>query len=409
MKEAGRLSRPASLLARVAASIEEDVEKVSTRTEPELTPTPPGATPPKPPRSTLSTQLLRIGVSLVVPILAAVGLYWSGLVLLSEDTNRLLVVVAALIVGVLGVFALYYAMDWLIHRLPDQYQERVRPFAFVGPAVVLLGVFLLYPTVNTFILSFKDALGNEWVGFDNYTTLFEGDTLLALRNSVLWVIIVPLFSVVIGLGFAVLSDRLGRKSEATSKTFIFMPMAISFVGASIVWRFIYNFRPEGFGDQIGLMNGIMTWLGREPVAWLLQEPWNNFYLMVILIWLQTGFAMVILSAAIKSVPEDILEAARIDGASEFKVFTRVVIPSIMSTVVVVTTTVIITVWKVFDIVFVMTGGKFGTTVVAEKMVTEFFTFRNSGTGAALAVILLLAVIPLMVANVKRFQEQEATR
>ena len=382
---------------------------MSTRTEPEVTPSPPGGQQPKRQRSGLGTQLLRIGVSLVVPILAAVGLYWAGLVVLDEDANRLVVVLAALIVGVLGVFGLYYAMDWMIHRLPEHLQERVRPFAFVGPAVVLLGVFLLYPTINTFILSFKDARGEEFVGFDNYVSLFEGDTLLALRNSLAWVIVVPLFSVVIGLGFAVLSDKLGRKSEALSKTFIFMPMAISFVGASIVWRFIYNFRPEGFGEQIGLLNGFMTAIGQEPVAWLLQEPWNNFYLMVILIWLQTGFAMVILSAAIKSVPEDILEAARIDGASEYKVFTRVVVPSIMSTVVVVTTTVIITVWKVFDIVFVMTGGRFGTTVVAEKMVTEFFTFRNSGTGAALAVILLLAVIPLMVANVKRFQEQEATR
>jgi len=381
---------------------------VSTRTEPELTPSPP-VTPPSRPRSGVGVQILRIGVSLVVPILAAIGLYWSGLVLFDEDANRLLVVGAALVIGVLGVFGLYYAMDWMINRLPEAYRDRVRPFAFVGPAVVLLAVFLLYPTINTFILSFKDAKGESWVGFQNYISLFEGDTLLALRNSLAWVIVVPLFSVLIGLGFAVLSDKLGRKSESLSKTFIFMPMAISFVGASIVWRFIYNFRPEGFGEQIGLLNGFMQAVGQEPVAWLLQEPWNNFYLMVILIWLQTGFAMVILSAAIKSVPEDILEAARIDGATEFKVFTRVVIPSIMSTVVVVTTTVIITVWKVFDIVFVMTGGKFKTTVVAEKMVTEFFTFRNSGTGAALAVILLLAVIPLMVANVKRFREQEATR
>ncbi len=381
---------------------------MSTRTEPELTPSPPSM-PPSKPRSGLGVQVLRIGVSLVVPILAAIGLYWSGLVLFDEDANRLVVVAAALVIGVLGVFGLYYAMDWLINRLPEAYRDRVRPFAFVGPAVVLLAVFLLYPTINTFILSFKDAKGEAWVGFQNYVSLFEGDTLLALRNSLAWVIVVPLFSVLIGLGFAVLSDKLGRKSEAFSKTFIFMPMAISFVGASIVWRFIYNFRPEGFGEQIGLLNGFLQGIGQEPVAWLLQEPWNNFYLMVILIWLQTGFAMVILSAAIKSVPEDILEAARIDGATEFKVFTRVVIPSIMSTVVVVTTTVIITVWKVFDIVFVMTGGKFGTTVVAEKMVTEFFTFRNSGTGAALAVILLLAVIPLMVANVKRFREQEATR
>lgn len=365
---------------------------------------------PTPDRPGLGANLLRIGVSLVVPIVAAVGLYYSGTVLMDEDSNRVLVVFVALVVGVLGVFALYYAMDWLINRLPDQYRDHVRPFAFVGPAVVFLGVFLLYPTINTFFLSFQDAKGEEFVGVDNYVDIFtNSDTLVALRNSLAWVIVVPFVSIVIGLGFAVLSDRLGRKGEAFSKTFIFMPMAISFVGASIVWRFVYNFRPEGFGDQIGLLNGIFTALGREPVAWLLQEPWNNFYLMVILIWLQTGFAMVILSAAIKSVPEEIVEAARIDGANEFQVFRKITIPSISSTIVVVATTVIITVWKVFDIVFVMTGGRFDTSVVAEKMVTEFFTFRNSGSGAALAVILLVAIIPLMIINVRRFREQEEMR
>ena len=365
---------------------------------------------PTPDRPGLGANLLRIGVSLVVPIVAAVGLYYSGTVLMDEDSNRVLVVLVALVVGVLGVFALYYAMDWLINRLPDRYRDQVRPFAFVGPAVVFLGVFLLYPTINTFFLSFQDAKGEEFVGIDNYIDIFtNSDTLVALRNSLAWVIVVPFVSIVIGLGFAVLSDRLGRKGEAFSKTFIFMPMAISFVGASIVWRFVYNFRPEGFGDQIGLLNGIFTAIGREPVAWLLQEPWNNFYLMVILIWLQTGFAMVILSAAIKSVPEEIVEAARIDGANEFQVFRKVTIPSISSTIVVVATTVIITVWKVFDIVFVMTGGRFETSVVAEKMVTEFFTFRNSGSGAALAVILLVAIIPLMIINVRRFREQEEMR
>jgi len=381
----------------------------ATGTELSEQPTPQGS-PPERERSGFTTNLLRVGVSLVVPVLAALGLYWSGIVLLNEDSNRAVVVLAALVVGVLGVFGLYYGMDWLVNKLPDHVRDKVRPFAFVGPAVVVLGVFLLYPTINTFFLSFRDSDGEGFVGLDNFVNLFtEGDALLALRNSFLWVLVVPLLSVVIGLGFAVLADRLGRKGEAFSKTFIFMPMAISFVGASIVWRFIYNFRPEGFGEQIGLLNGILQAVGTEPVAWLLLEPWNNFFLMIILVWLQTGFAMVILSAAIKSVPEDIIEAARIDGASEFQVFLKVVIPSISSSIVVVATTVIITVWKVFDIVFVMTGGLFDTTVVAEKMVTEFFTFRNSGNGAALAVVLLVAIIPLMIANVRRFREQEATR
>lgn len=364
----------------------------------------------KGPKPNLLTQLLRIGVSLAVPAIAFGVLYWAGTVLLDEDANRLLVVFVALLVGVLGVFGLFYAMNWLTSRLPERYRHYVLPFVFVGPAMVLLGIFLLYPTVVTFILSFQDADGEGFVGFDNYTSLFtDPGTLEAIRNSVLWVIIVPALAVSIGLAFAVLSDKLGGKAEAVSKSFIFMPMAISFVGASIVWRFVYNFRPEGFGEQIGILNGIWTGLGREPVAWLLQEPFNNFYLMVILVWLQVGFAMVILSAGIKSVPEEIIEAGRIDGANELQVFWRIVVPSISSTLVVVLTTIVITVWKVFDIVFVMTSGEFGTSVVAERMVTEFFTFGNDGRGAAIAVVLLVAIIPLMVLNVRRFQAQEAQR
>ncbi len=385
---------------------------LTTNTEAPIEQQPPASGPPEEPesRSPLNTQLLRIGVSLVVPVIAILGLYYSGVILLNEDSNRVLVVFVALIVGVAGVFGLYYGMDWMINRLPERYRDKVRPFGFVGPAIVILGIFLLYPTVITFKLSFQDRNGEGWVGLDNYVTLFtDPGTLEAIRNSVIWVIVVPLLSVGIGLIFAVLSDRLGSKSEALAKSFIFMPMAISFVGASIVWKFVYNFRPEGFGEQIGLLNGIWSGLGNDPVAWLLQEPWNNFYLMVILVWLQTGFSMVILSAAIKSVPEDIIEAARIDGASEFKVFTKIVLPSIASSLVVVGTTIIITVWKVFDIVFVMTSGEFGTSVVAERMVTEFFTFGDSGKGASLAVVLLVAIIPLMILNVKRFQEQEATR
>jgi alpha-glucoside transport system permease protein len=384
-----------------------DIDNSNLRVEEDSGPTPSTSAGPGP---NFLTQILRIAVSLAVPIAAIGLLYWSGTVLLNEDANRLLVVFVALIIGVLGVFAMYYAMDWLVNRLPEHYRGYVLPFVFVGPALVILSVFLVYPTIVTFKLSFQDRNGEGFVGLDNYIEVFtDPGTLEALRNSFLWVIIVPALAVAIGLTFAVLSDKLGSKGEAFSKSFIFMPMAISFVGASIVWRFIYNFRPEGFGEQIGLLNGIWSGIGNEPVAWLLQEPFNNFFLMVILVWLQVGFAMVILSAGIKGVPNEIIEAGRIDGANEFQVFWRIIIPSISSTLVVVLTTIVITVWKVFDIVFVMTSGEFGTSVVAERMVTEFFTFGNDGKGAALAVVLLVAIVPLMFLNVRRFQAQEAQR
>jgi alpha-glucoside transport system permease protein len=301
-------------------------------------------------------------------------------------------------------------MDRLVSALPSRAAAGVRPFAFAGPALVLLGFYLVYPAVNTFILSFRSDSGDAFVGFDNYQRIFTESTyLVAIRNSIAWVIIVPLAAVVIGLGFAVLADRLPRRSEAAAKSLVFLPLAISFVGASVVWTFVYRFRPEGFGDQIAILNAIKVAFGAEPVDWLAIPVWNNLFLMVILVWLQTGFAMVILSSAIKAVPEEIVEASRIDGANEFQVFRRIVLPSISSTVVVVWTTILITTWKVFDIVYVMTGGREGTSVVAQQMVTEFFTFNNDGMGAALAVILFIAVVPILVINIRRFREQEATR
>ena len=357
-----------------------------------------------------TVQLLRIGAALVVPVLAFFALTVTFNFLRDADANRVLIVAVAIVVGVAGVWALFYGMDKLLNLAPERIQAGVRPFVFVGPALVILSVFLVYPAVSTTLLAFQDRTSETFVGLDNFVAIFtNSDTLVSIRNSIAWVIVVPVVAVAVGLGFATLADKLGRRAENAAKSVIFLPMAISFVGASIVWRFVYSFRPPGFGEQIGLLNGIMAGFGREPVNWLLSEPWNNVFLMVVLIWLQTGFAMVILSAAIKSVPDDILEAARIDGAAEWQVFWRVVFPSIASTVVVVLTTIVITVWKVFDIVFVMTGGNFGTSVVAERMITEFFTFRNSGQGAALAVILFIAVIPVMIINVRRFRAQEAMR
>jgi len=352
--------------------------------------------------------LLRILSALVVP--ATLVLFFFTLEFLQRDIGKVTQVVIALIVGVLGVWALYWGMDRLVSALPSRAAAGVRPFAFAGPALVLLGFYLVYPAVNTFILSFRSDSGDAFVGFDNYQRIFTESTyLVAIRNSIAWAFIVPLVAVAVGLGFATLADRLPRKSESAAKSLIFLPLAISFVGASVVWTFIYRFRPEGFGEQIGILNAIMVAFGKEPVAWLVAPLWNNLLLMVILVWLQTGFAMVILSSAIKAVPEEIVEASRIDGANEWQVFRRIVLPSISSTVVVVWTTILITTWKVFDIVYVMTGGREGTSVVAQQMVTEFFTFNNDGMGASLAVILFIAVVPILIINIRRFREQEATR
>jgi alpha-glucoside transport system permease protein len=357
----------------------------------------------------LGTTVLSVIAALIIPIIL-ITFYFSFLFLKDEDAHKGLKVVVAIIVGSVGVWGLYWGGDQLISRLPRRGANAVRPFLFVGPAMLLLTFFLIYPAVNTLFISLQNARSTEYVGLDNFETLFtESQYLTGIRNSILWVIIVPAAALVIGLGFATLVDKLGRRTESATKSIVFMPMAISFVGASVVFAFVYSFRPEGFGEQIGILNAVKVGLGGDPTNWLAQQPWNNLYLMVILIWLQTGFSMVILSSAIKGVPIELIEAARIDGASEWKVFTRITIPTIKSTIVVVWTTVIITVWKVFDIVWVMTGGRDDTQVVAQQMVQEFFTNRNNGVGAALAVLMFLAIVPILIINIRRFKAEEALR
>ena len=353
--------------------------------------------------------LLRIASTLVIPAVVIIFFFAFGF-LKDEDGNKAVQVLVAIVVGIGGVWALYWGMDRLVSLMPERVGSSVRPFVFVGPAMAIIAFYLVYPAVNTTILSFQDARSKEFVGFDNFVRVFtENDYLISIRNSLVWVVVVPFLAVAIGLAFATLADKLSRRAESFTKSLIFLPMAISFVGASVVWTFIYAFRPEGFGEQIGLLNGIWTNLGGDPINWLAQQPWNNLFLMVILVWLQTGFSMVILSSAIKGVPDVLLEAARIDGASEWQTFWRIVMPSVASTVVVVWTTVLITVWKVFDIVWVMTGGLESTQVVAQSMVKEFFTNRNNGMGAALAVLLFIAVVPILIINVRRFKAEEAMR
>ena len=356
-------------------------------------------------------QRLRLpGLLLAIAVTSTLLLSVTLGFLRDTDANRGAIVVVAIVVGVGGVFFLFWAMNQIVDVLPAGVREGVRPYVFVGPALVVLSVFLIYPVVNTVLLSFRDAQSERFVGFENYRFLFTDSSMLrAFRNTMGWIILVPLVGVSIGLVFATLADRL-RRGEAVAKSIIFLPMAISMVGAAVVWQFVYSFRPEGFGTNIGLLNGIAGGLGHSPVAWLQEQPWNNLLLMVIMVWMQTGFAMVVLSAAIKAVPEEIIEAARIDGASEFQVFRRITVPSILPTIVVVSTYMVISALKVFDIVFVMgSPDANGTAVLAERMISWFFVRDHDGRGAAVAVVLFLAVVPVMVWNIRRFRAQEATR
>ena len=327
------------------------------------------------------------------------------------NANRLAVVGVAIVAGVGGVFFLFWAMNRLVDLLPERSREGVRPYVFVGPALVILAVFLVYPVFNTILISFKDGISRDFVGIDNYRFVFtDRDMMRAIRNTAGWLVLVPIIAVSVGLLFATLADRLAR-GEAVAKSLIFLPMAISFAGASVTWQLIYSYRPQGFGSNIGLLNGIMIGLGQNPVKWLELQPWNNLFLMVIMVWMQTGFAMVVLSAAIKAIPDEIIEAARIDGASELQVFRRIIVPSILPTIVVVTTYMVINALKVFDIVFVQPANAEvnGTVVIAERMIRWFFLLQHNGRGAAIAVILFVAVIPVMIWNMRRFREQEAIR
>ena len=358
----------------------------------------------------VSLFLLRLLGAVAIPLVAFALLWVTFDYLRNENANRGIVVGVALLVGVAGVFFLYWGMNRVVEYLPERVREGVRPYIFVGPCLVILSVFLIYPVINTILISFKDARSENFVGLDNFRFVFtDHDMLQSIRNTAAWIILVPLFCVAIGLAFATLADRL-RRGEAVAKSMIFLPMAISFAGASITWRLIYSYRPQGFGSNIGLLNGIMIGLGQDPVPWLQQQPWNNLLLMVIMVWMQTGFAMVVLSAAIKAIPDEIIEAARIDGASEMQVFRRIIVPSILPTIVVVTTYMVINALKVFDIVFVMGNAESdGTVVIAERMIDWFFTSLHAGRGAAIALVLFVAIVPVMIWNVRRFREQEMTR
>lgn len=304
------------------------------------------------------------------------------------------------------------------------------PWLYLLPALLIMTVFIVYPMANTIMLSFKDKTGlgsaanmcvagkSCWGVLENYhyalTAEFDFTSFGAFWNSfwtssygnnIKWIVLMVTGTVGIGLTFAVLADRV--KYEAFAKSIIFMPMAISFVGAGVIWKFIYDYGTKQV--QIGLLNAIITGLGGKPVAWMSTPQVNTLALIAVGIWIWTGFCMTILSAALKNIPDEIIEAARIDGASEFAIFQRIMVPLIMPTITVVITTMVINVLKLFDIVYVMTGGNFGTDVIANRMYTEMYVNFNVGRGTAIAVILVVAIIPFIYLNIRRYMEQEAIR
>jgi len=286
--------------------------------------------------------------------------------------------------------------------------KKITPWLYIAPATFLLFFFLIYPLVNTIYISFLNYNSEKFVGIKNYLYCFTNEIMLtSFRNNSFWVIVFVPLAVFLGLIIAVLIDRV--KYESIIKSVIFMPMAISFVGAGIIWKFVYAYRPVS-AAQIGILNAIRSFFSLDPLPWLIIRPWlNNFCLIMVGVWIWTGFCMVILSASYKGIPRELLEAARVDGATEFRIFWKIILPLLKPTIAVVSTTMIITVLKVFDIVYVMTNGNFGTEVIANRMYKEMFIFRNFGRASAIAVILLIVIIPMIIINIQRFREQEAIR
>lgn len=346
-------------------------------------------------------------------VLAAVVLIliWLGLGILRSETmlsglgpfvGKLVQALVALAVGVVGIWALFIVVNSLVEYLPARATNAIRPFVFVLPAIAVVSLYLVFPAVGTIIQSFTEVPEGEGLLYNYAQAFSDPKLLLALRNNAIWLVLAPAGALLIGLTFAGLVDRIKR--EALAKIFIFLPLCISGAGAAVIWRFVYEWRPPG-RPQIGILNAIVTLFGGDPIPWLQEIPTNTLALVVVMIWLQAGFAMVILSAAIKGVPTELVEAARIDGAGEFQTFVRVVLPSIRGSMITVFTTIAIAVLKVFDIVYVTTNGNFDTDVIANRMFNEMFRFRNFGFATALAVILFLAVVPIMVVNVRNLRQQ----
>lgn len=319
-----------------------------------------------------------------------------------------LVTAIIVVVGVPALMVAYVALaEWVVGLLPEGARRRVRPWLWVGPALFLLIAYLIYPTLNTIYLSFFNRDSTQFVGLQNYIDFFTNSaTLDVIKNNLLWLVVLTGATVTLGLIIAVLFDKVSY--EPAAKAVVFIPMAISFVAAGVIWKLMYDYQPPG-RPQTGTLNAIVTTLGSPPVPWLVDRTTNNPALIWVGIWMWTGFAMVILSAGLKGIPTEILEAARVDGATEGEVLRHIIVPMLGSTIAVVATTMIIFALKAFDVVYVMTNGNFGTDVMANLMYKQMFNFTNYGMASAIAVVLLIAIVPVMLINIRRFREQEALR
>ena len=340
-----------------------------------------------------------------VGLVVVLGLLWLGFdYLRSTKTASVINALMAIIWGVGGVGALFGVTNLLLEALPNVWRNRLLPFLFLLPGVGILFLFLMIPTIITLYQSFFNSDSTQFVGLQNYIATFTDRSMLeSFRNNLIWLFLGTGFCVGFGLLIAVLADR--SKFEVVAKAIIFLPMAISLVGSSVIWRFMYAYAPPD-QPQIGVQNAILAVFGIEPQSWLTLQPWNNLFLVAVMIWGSTGFCMVLLSSALKSVPADLIEAAQVDGATEVQAFFRIIIPYIQGTILTVTTTTAIGTLKIFDVVYVMTGGQYGTSVVGTEFYRQFFTNRNYGYGAAIAIVLFIAISPVLVYNLRQLQNQE---
>jgi alpha-glucoside transport system permease protein len=319
------------------------------------------------------------------------------------DLGTVGIAILAVIVVPLVTVAYVVVVEWLIRGLSEKRRAKVRPWLWLLPAFAFLAAYLLYPMAQTAFLSLMDRRSRNFIGLDNYISLFGSDDFWqTIINTGLWIVFFTAVTVAIGLLIAILADRV--RYETSVKALIFIPMAISFVAAGVIWKFMYDFDPDA-----GTLNAALTAVGIEAQSWLTEWPRNTFMIIIVGIWMWVGFALVILSAGLKGISTELLEAARIDGANEFQVFRNIILPLLAPTIAVVATTIVITALKTFDLVFVMTSGNFGTEVIASLFYRARFIDGNTGVAAAVAVILLLAIIPVMLINIRRFRAQEAMR